>query len=219
MMPSCDISIKICGLTTQDAVQTVIRSGADYAGFVYYPASPRHIEPAQAASLRKLLPDSIPAVSVLVDPTDALLAQVASAMQPDFFQLHGKENPLRLAQIRATYPKIRIIKALSIRTGDDVAQAQHYNDVCDMLLFDAKAPKLPGMLPGGNGLSFDWALLKNREFTKPWFLSGGLHSENIAQALSETGAKMIDISSGVESAPGVKDPALIEAFIHKVRSI
>jgi phosphoribosylanthranilate isomerase len=221
MMPpaASHIAIKICGLTTSDAVQSIIAAKADYAGFVYFPASPRHIALDKAVILKTLLPASIKAVSVLVDPDDALLAQVMQVLAPDFLQLHGKETPERVKTIRATFPQAKLIKAVQVRSSDDIAHAMAFTAHIDGLLFDAKPPELPGMLPGGNGLSFDWALLKNREFPLPWFLSGGLNGENIADALSQSGAQMIDISSGVESAPGVKDPALIEAFIHKVRSI
>jgi phosphoribosylanthranilate isomerase len=214
-----NISIKICGLTDEVSLKAVIEAKADYAGFVYFPASPRHITFENAASLKAQLPSSIKSVSVLVDPDDALLAQVFSVFKPDYVQLHGKESPARLLEIRKAHPTAKLIKALKIRTSDDVAQAASFKDSADMLLFDAKAPELPGMLPGGNGLSFDWALLKNREFPLPWMLSGGLNIENVADAVRGSGARMLDISSGVERAPGVKDPALIKAFIDKARSI
>jgi phosphoribosylanthranilate isomerase len=213
------ISIKICGLTDELSVKAVADAKADYAGFVYFPASPRHITLEKAAKLKALLPSAIKSVSVLVDPDNALLSQVFSMLKPDYIQLHGKEAPARLLEIRTAFPAAKIIKALRIRTSDDVAQASSFKDSADMLLFDAKAPELPGMLPGGNGLSFDWALLKNREFPLPWMLSGGLNGENVAEAMRGSGARMLDISSGVESAPGVKDPALIKAFIDKARSI
>jgi phosphoribosylanthranilate isomerase len=213
------VSIKICGLTDEVSVKAVIDVRADYAGFVYFPASPRHITLEKAAELKSLLPASIKSVSVLVDPDDALLAQVFSVLKPDYVQLHGKESPARLQDIRNAHPAAKIIKALKIRTSDDVAQAASFKAVADMLLFDAKAPELPGMLPGGNGLSFDWALLKNREFPLPWMLSGGLNIENVADAVRQSGAHMVDISSGVERAPGVKDPALIKAFTDKARGI
>jgi len=212
-------SIKICGLKDANAVQATIAAGADYAGFVYFPASPRHVELSYARELKSLLPDSIKSVSVLVDPDDALLEQVQSVLQPDYVQLHGKETPLRVAAIKQVFPKLKIIKAISLRSSDDVAGAMAFLPYTEMLMFDAKPPELAGMLPGGNGLSFDWALLRNREFPLPWFLSGGLNAENAAEAIRLTGAKMVDVSSGVESAPGVKDPALIEAFAKAARSV
>lgn len=210
-------AIKICGLADETAVQAVIAANADYAGFVYFPASPRHVTFARAAELAKILPATIKTVSVLVNPDDALLSEMQSAFKAHYVQLHGKETPERLRDIKNQFPGIKIIKALSVRSGDDIAQAMRYSDVADMLMFDAKPPELPGILPGGNGLSFDWALLKGRSFPLPWFLSGGLNPENVAGAIVQTGTRMVDVSSGVESAPGVKDPALIDAFVKAVR--
>lgn len=213
------VSIKICGLTDEAAVRAVAAGKVEYAGFVHFPASPRHIQPADAARLRALLPAATQVVSVLVDPGEGLLSDVCNDLKPHFLQLHGKETPERLREIRAAYPSVKLIKALKIRSSDDVAGAYAYRDVADALLFDARAPDLPGILPGGNGLSFDWALLKGRDFSLPWLLSGGLNSDNVAQAVRISGAPAVDISSGIESAPGVKDPALIVAFIKTVRSI
>lgn len=209
--------IKICGLNSEDAVNAVIAAKADYAGFVHFPASPRHVTIARAAELKKLLPDSIYPVGVLVDPDDALLKEVQSVLRPAYVQLHGKETPQRVSAIKQAFPAMKIIKAVSIRSGDDVAQAMRFVDV-DMLMFDAKPPEMAGILPGGNGLAFDWALLKGREFPKPWFLSGGLNPGNIAEAIRSTGAKMVDVSSGVERAPGVKDAGLIEVFVKAART-
>lgn len=209
------IKVKICGLTSEDAVKAVIDAKADYAGFVYYPKSPRHLSIARAAQLAKLLPSSIQAVSVTVDPDDALLKEITSMLKPAALQLHGKETPERVAEIKAAYPAIKIIKALSVETGDDVAKANAYV-AADILLFDARMPK--GGLPGGNGLSFDWALLRNRDFGKPWFLSGGLTPDNVAEAIAMSGAKIVDVSSGVESAPGVKDSGLIDSFVRATRA-
>jgi phosphoribosylanthranilate isomerase len=212
------VAVKICGLKDQNGVDAVISAQANYAGFVYYPSSPRHIECADARLLAKQLPQTIQVVSVLVDPSDALLAQVQSQLQPDYVQLHGMETPQRITQIKTVYPHIKIIKAIRVRNGDDVASAMHFTSLADMLLFDAKAPELPSNLPGGNGLSFDWELLKNREFPLPWMLSGGLNCENVVPAIHQTNAKMIDVSSGVESAPGVKDFGLIDIFVKAARS-
>jgi len=212
------VAIKICGLTDIQAVRAVTDARADYVGFVYFAGSPRHIELSRAAELKALLPATIRSVSVLVDPDDGLLEQVQSQLAPDYVQLHGKETPQRLHAIRQRFPAIKIIKALRIRTADDVAQAMHFTPHADMLLFDAKPPELPGMLPGGNGLAFDWALLRNREFALPWFLSGGLQPDNAAEAIRRTGAAIVDVSSGVERAPGVKDAALIHDFVKAARS-
>ena len=205
------VSVKICGLNNPQSVQAVIDAKADYAGFVYYPASPRHITLSQAATLKALLPANIQSVSVLVDPDDGLLNEVADVVRPSFMQLHGKESSERVKAIRERFTAIKIIKAISIRTKEDIQAANEYMDCADMLMFDAKAPD-GAKLPGGNGSSFDWNLLKERHFALPWMLSGGLTTENVAQAVKQTGALIVDVSSGVEQKAGVKDAALIEAF-------
>jgi phosphoribosylanthranilate isomerase len=236
------VKIKICGLTDEAAVRAVAAAKADYAGFVYFPKSPRHITPTRAAELKSLLPSSIHAVSVLVDPDDALLADIMSALKPYALQLHGKESPERVAAIKKRYPGIKIIKAIPVQTGDDITRAHSY-EAADMLLFDSSPPPVGGRLggghdtkglannaplltsplrgeeylPGGTGRSFDWILLKNRDFGKPWFLSGGLNAENVQEAIHASGARMVDVSSGVESAPGKKAATRIEAFIHAAR--
>jgi phosphoribosylanthranilate isomerase len=212
------VFIKICGLTDETAVQAVIAAKAEYAGFVYFPASPRHVALARAAELKALLPDGVRSVSVVVNPDDALLAEVQGVLKPDFVQLHGKETRERVLDIRKKFPQMKIIKAISVRSADDVAAHMHYSDSVDMLMFDAKPLEMPHMLPGGNGLTFDWALLQGRSFPLPWFLSGGLNPENVAEAMRLTGAQMVDVSSGVERAPGVKDAALIEQFVKAVRA-
>ena len=209
-------AIKICGLKDAASIQVAVDAGADYVGFVFFPASPRHVSLVEAAALKAQLPAHVKSVSVLVDADDTLLADVAALLKPDFVQLHGAETPARVRQVRELLPQTRIIKALRVRCSDDVAHGAAFCDVADMLLFDAKAPE--GMLPGGNGLSFDWALLRGRDFMLPWGLSGGLNVGTIVQALAETGAKMVDVSSGVESAPGVKDAALIQDFVKAVRA-
>jgi phosphoribosylanthranilate isomerase/very-short-patch-repair endonuclease len=362
--------VKICGLTDEAAVQAVAAAKADYAGFVYFPASPRHLTLEKAASLKALLPASISSVSVLVNPDDALLKQVSEILKPNAIQLHGKETPERVREIKKQFPALKIIKAISVGTGDDIASANRYVDAVDMLMFDAKilslspwervatphlvrgcrvraneyeySPKklienardlrkngtdaealiwyflrnrqiagykfrrqypiepyiadfacleskliieldgsqhnedaaikkdaartayleskgfkvirfwnndifqntesvldaiwnalqqgsphpnpLPegegiNYLPGGNGLAFDWILLKHREFAKPWFLSGGLNADNVRDAIAASGAAMVDVSSGVETAPGKKDAGLITEFVKAVRTI
>lgn len=211
------IPVKICGLTDETSIHAVNAAKADFAGFVYFAASPRHIPLLKAAALKSLLAPRIQAVSVLVDPTDTLLDEVNATLSPSFIQLHGKESPERIAAIKNRFAHIKIIKALPVRNSDDVARAMHFQSVADMFLFDAKVPE-SSSLPGGNGLSFDWALLKGREFPLPWLLSGGLNEANVAEAIRISGARMVDVSSGVESAPGVKDPTLIEAFIKAART-
>lgn len=208
--------IKICGLNDESAVRAVIKAGADYAGFVHYPKSPRHLLVEKAAQLKSLLPESIKSVMVLVNPNDELLAEIASEMQPDFFQLHGEESPKRLIEIRKKFPQIKIIKAISVRDSADIKIAENYYDVCDFLLFDAK-PTSGKMMHGGNGIAFDWNILAGYASNKNWFLSGGLNSGNVAQAIKISAAKMIDVSSGVERSAGVKDAGMIEEFVKAVR--
>lgn len=205
------VKVKICGLNDEAAVRAAVSAGADFAGFVFYPDSPRHVPLTRAAELKALLPASVKSVSVLVDPDDALLAEVQSTLVPDYVQLHGKESQQRLREIRKKIPDMKIIKAISVKSGDDIASAGTFFDVADMLMFDAKPPA--NMLPGGNALSFDWALLSGRSFKLPWFLSGGLNPENVVDAIRISGATMVDVSSGVERERGVKDAGLIEAFV------
>ena len=211
-------SVKICGLNSPQAVHAVVYAKADYAGFVYFPKSPRHIELQKAAALKALLPTTIQCVCVLVAPDNGLLADVAKILNPAYVQLHGDETPQRVREIKNAFPHIKIIKAIKVQSGDDITKAGHYYDCADMLMFDAKPPEMCA-LPGGNGLSFDWALLRRRVFPLPWMLSGGLNADNVGHAIQQTGATIVDVSSGVESAPGVKDATLIEAFIKETRSV
>lgn len=213
------VQFKICGLKDGDAVRVAMEAGADLLGFVYYPASPRHVELAQARQMAGLLPQRVGTVCVLVDPDDVLLARVEQEFAPHYLQLHGKETPARVAAIRAAYPNVKIIKAFRIRSSDDIAAAHAYGQVAELFLFDARAPEAAGMLPGGNGLAFDWELLKGREFARPWLLSGGLNPENVAEAVRVTGARFVDVSSGVEHGPGVKDASLIQAFASAVKAL
>jgi phosphoribosylanthranilate isomerase len=213
------VEIKICGVKDEDSTRAAAQAGADYVGFVHYAASPRHTSDWQhMAKLASLLPSRVSSVAVMVDPSDEMIREVAARVHPAFLQLHGKETPERIAAIRRLAPGIRIIRSIAVRSGDDIAKAAAFYGSADLLLFDAKPPELPGMLPGGNGLSFDWALLANREFPMPWMLSGGLNIDNVGDAIRQSGARAVDVSSSVESSPGVKDPALIDAFITAVRS-
>ena len=208
--------VKICGLSTAEQVQAAVTAGADWVGFVHFPPSPRHVSLEQAAALKRLLPPHIQSVIVVVDAEDMCLQEIIHTVAPDYIQLHGHESVQRVAAIRRCFPVQRFIKALAIRNGDDVARANAYIPHIDMLLFDAKPPE-NASLPGGNGLVFDWALLKNRNFPLPWLLSGGLDSNNVSGAICITGAAGVDVSSGVESAAGVKDAGKIHAFIQAAR--
>lgn len=208
------VKIKICGVTTPDAVEAAVEAGAFFIGFVFFEKSPRHLSPEQANELAALIPPGIKKVAVMVDPTDKDLKDTLSVFRPDYIQLHGNETPERVRDIRASF-SIPIIKAFKVRSSDDVSEWGKYSKVADMVLFDARAPE--SSLPGGNGLSFDWNLIKNRRITSPWLLSGGLNATNIAEAIAVSGAKMVDVSSSIESAPGIKDPEMIREFIEAVK--
>ena len=212
------IHSKICGINTAEALHAAVESGAHYAGFVFYPPSPRYIPPEQTAVLVKPLTGTVKTVAVLVDPTDEELKTLLASFVPDYLQLHGKETLSRVAEIKERY-SLPIIKALPVRTGDDIAAAIAYNAIADMLLFDAKPPAAAGNLPGGNGLVFDWMLLKDRAFALPWFLSGGLSAENVAEAVRISGATLVDVSSSLERAPGEKDPSLIRGFNRTIHAL
>jgi phosphoribosylanthranilate isomerase len=211
------IAIKICGLSDEASVRAVIKAEADYAGFVHYPKSPRHVSVVKADELKSLLPDNIKSVMVVVNPDDKLLSEIAEVMQPDCLQLHGDESPERIAEIRKKFPALGIIKAISVRNADDIKIAEKFYGVADFLMFDAK-PTSSDMMHGGNGIAFDWNIMAEKQIKSPWFLSGGLNPDNVAQAIKISGAKMVDVSSGVERAPGVKDADLIENFVKVVRA-
>lgn len=207
------VQVKICGLTTPEGVRAA--AGADFAGFVFYPPSPRNLRADDAERLASLLPRDVRRVAVMVDPDDALLRAVLARLRPDFVQLHGGEAPDRVAAIRAGFG-VKVIKAVPVRDATDVAAARGFEDIADRLMFDAKPPTSGG-LPGGNALTFDWSLLTGCAWRRPWFLSGGLDAANVAAAIAQTGAPAVDVSSGVEAKPGVKDPARIAAFIAAAR--
>lgn len=210
------IGIKICGIKTKEGLQACVAQAVDYVGFVHYKASPRHIEAKDAAQLAVLLSDQQQSVTLFVDPKEAEIASYLEDFTPDMIQLHGHESPEMVATIKERFG-LPIIKAVNICEGDDIARAQPYVNVADILLFDSKAPK--NGLPGGNGLMFDWKLLEGRQFDFRWMLSGGLNADNVAQAIDITAAPMVDVSSSVEQIAGIKDPTLIESFVTKVRSL
>ncbi|KHK91029.1 phosphoribosylanthranilate isomerase [Novosphingobium malaysiense] len=207
-------AIKICGISTPMALEAAIRARADHAGFVFFPKSPRHVSPAQAAELAERAKGRIARVGLFVDADDATLAEAVEAADLDVLQLHGKETPERAAQLRARFGR-KVWKALPVASADDVERARAYAGAIDMLLFDAKTPT--GALPGGMGLSFDWGLVAGWKGATAWGLAGGLTPDNVAEALAITQAPLVDTSSGVESAPGVKDEDRIAAFCAAVR--
>lgn len=203
--------VKICGLTTPQTLDVALDGGAAFVGAVIFPRSPRHIEPAAAATLFARARGRASVVAVVVDPDDALLSEIAATLKPDLIQLHGSETPARAEQVRVL-TSAGIIKALPIRTHEDFAPAVAWEPFVDHLMFDAK-PVEGSVLPGGVGARFDWSLLADRAFRQPWFLAGGLEPDNVAEAIRISGAPLVDVSSGVESAPGVKDASRIAAFL------
>jgi phosphoribosylanthranilate isomerase len=208
------MDIKICGLRTEEALAAALAGGASHVGFIFFPKSPRNIEPAEAGRLRRLADGKAKAVAVTVDADDAALDGIVNAVAPDVLQLHGFESPARVTELKARYG-LPVMKALSIRERSDLDQVADYAGIADRLLFDAKPPK-GAELPGGNGMAFDWRLLSGVDPAIPYMLSGGLNASNIAEALAIARPSGIDISSGIESAPGVKDIGLIEAFFRAV---
>ncbi len=211
------IAVKICGLKNEEGLSAAVEAGADYVGFVFFPRSPRFIEAKAAAPLIASIPHSVTPVGLFVDPTDAELEQVLKAAPLlRVAQLHGTETPARVAEIAKTF-SIKTMKALGVSASEDIAAAQNYVGVADWLLFDAKPPK-DATRPGGNALTFDWTLMRSYLSNTPWLLAGGLEAGNVAQAIAASGATAVDVSSGVEDAPGVKSPAKIRSFIQAARS-
>lgn len=205
------IKVKICGLTTVEQVQFAADAGANYMGFVFFAKSPRNLEISQARDLTVEVPMGIAKVALTVNADDAMLDEIVNTLPLDMLQLHGSESVERVAEIRARYG-LPVMKAIGVADADDLAAIDAYADVVDQLLIDAKPPKNAD-LPGGNGLSFDWRLIANRRWAKPWMLAGGLSPENVAKAVMLTGAAQVDVSSGVESAPGIKDKDMVARFI------
>ncbi len=209
------VEVKICGLRDEEAVAAAVEGGADYLGVVFFPPSPRNIEPAAAAEILDGVPEGIVKVGLFVDPDDAFLYGVLQHVRLDLLQFHGKESPERLARVRLE-TGLPVMKACPVADLEDLDKARAYEAVADRLLFDAKPPK-GATRPGGNALAFDWTLLKGATFSLPWMLAGGLDVSNIQQAVAMSGAQTVDVSSGVESAPGIKDPKLIKDFLKAVK--
>jgi phosphoribosylanthranilate isomerase len=206
-----DIRVKICGLRTQADVAAVAAAGAAYMGLVFFAKSPRNLTVAQARDLALAAPPGLAKVALVVNATDTELDAIVEAMPLDMLQLHGHESPDRVAEVRARYG-LPVMKAIGVADEGDLAPLLDYSLVADQILIDAKPPKNHD-LPGGNGLTFDWRLVAQRRWLRPWMLAGGLTSENVAEAIRLTNARQIDLSSGVESSPGVKDHAMIRAFM------
>ena len=210
--------VKICGITTPDALDAALGGGARFIGLVFHDNSPRNLNQNRPAAeaLAARARGRAEIVAVTVNASDEQLYRLCVNVAPDWIQLHGAESPRRAAEARKFAQK-GIIKALGIAASDDLLGAAAYDDAADMLLFDAKPPAGADS-PGGNALAFDWAILKGRRFSRPWLLSGGLTCENVAEAAAVSGAGLVDVSSGVESAPGLKDPERIAAFLKAARA-
>lgn len=210
------MDIKICGLSTPETVTAALTGGATHVGFIFFPKSPRNVSPDQAGALRAAAHGRAQVVAVTVDADDAALDAIVSSVRPDVLQLHGAETPERVSAVKARY-RLPVMKAQSISTTDDLSRARSFAAVADRLLFDAKPPK-GAELPGGNGITFDWSLLAALDGSLPYMLSGGLNASNVGDALARVDPSGLDISSGVERAPGIKDVSLIEAFFAAIRS-
>ena len=210
------VQVKICGLKTVEAVEAAILYGADFIGFVHFPKSPRHVSLAEAGKLADLARGRVKTVLLLVNPGHALIDEATRIVAPDFIQLHGSESldDVRAIRLRANLP---VIKAVAVETGQDVEAAAPYAEAAELLLFDAKPPK-DAPLPGGNGIPFDWSVLSGFNSDKDYMLSGGLDPQTVARAVRMTGAAIVDVSSGVESAPGIKDLEKIRQFIEQAKT-
>lgn len=205
-----DIKVKICGLRDQAGLDAALTAGAGYVGFVFFGKSPRNVTVPQARDLALCVPIGVAKVALVVDADNDLLDQIVAAVPLDMLQLHGHETPERVAEIRTRYG-LPVMKAVGVADAGDLAALDTYAAVADQLLVDAKPPKSAD-LPGGNGLAFDWRLIAGRYWTVPWMLAGGLTPHNVAEAIKLTGARQVDVSSGVENAPGIKDAGKIAAF-------
>jgi phosphoribosylanthranilate isomerase len=208
-------TVKICGLSTASTLDAALAAGADMVGFVFFPKSPRHIDWATARALGRQAEGRAKIVALSVDADDDTLKRIVEALSPDLMQLHGSETPARVREISKLFAR-PTMKAIGVATRADLAAAAAYEGVADTLLIDAKPPK-DAVLPGGNGRPFDWSLTRDFHAPVPWLLSGGLEPDNVAAAVALSGARGVDVSSGVESAPGVKDPAKIRAFVAAAR--
>lgn len=208
--------VKICGLKTPDALDAALEAGADLVGFVFFPPSPRHVDDEAARALGERVGARAGKVALTVDADDALLERIVGALKPDMLQLHGKESPERVWALKARYG-LPVMKAIPVETAGDLSAVAHYRAAADRLLFDARAPRA-ATRPGGLGKTFDWILLQGLDPGLPYMLSGGLDAGNVAEALRITRAPGVDVSSGVEHAPGEKDPGKIRAFVRAARA-
>ena len=204
------VMVKICGINSAAAADAVLRAGAEFGGLNFFAKSPRALTLEAGAALAGRMRGRLKLAAVVVDADDSELGRIAETVKPDFFQLHGRESAARAAEIRSRF-SIPLIKALALAEPGDLASAAAYDDVAEMFLFDTPPPA-DATRPGGHGAAFDWTMLSGKELRRPWFLAGGLHPDNVARAIAVSGASMVDVSSGVESAPGVKSESLIADF-------
>ena len=209
--------MKFCGLRTPADVSAAVEAGAAYVGCVFFPPSPRYLAPEDAAPIAAQVPEGIAKVALVVNADDDLLDQITETVPIDMLQLHGKETPERVTEIKQRYG-LPVMKAVGVAGPEDLENLDTYLRVADQVLVDAKPPK-DATLPGGNGLAFDWRLIAGRRWPVPWMLAGGLTDANVAEAMRLTGARQVDVSSGIESAPGVKDAALMQSFSAAVRTV
>ena len=210
-----DVQVKICGLRTLADLEAVASAGAAYYGLNFFPKSPRYVTLDQARLLTLATPPGLAKVALTVDADDATLDAIVEAMPLDMLQLHGHETPDRVARVRVRYG-LPVMKVVGVADEGDLATLYDHSTIADQLMIDAKPPK-GAVLPGGNGVTFDWRLIAGRRWLRPWMLAGGLTAQNVAEAVRLTGARQIDLASGVESAPGVKDPAMIRAFMAAIQ--
>lgn len=209
------LDVKICGLKTEEAIEAALAGGASHCGFIFFAKSPRHVEIPLASRLRTAIGNRAAVVAVTVDADDAYLDEIVSVIQPDFLQLHGAETPERVAEVKTRYG-LPAWKAFAVRDADDLVKIEPYRDIADGFLFDAK-PKQGSGVPGGHGVAFDWQLLETLDPDIEYMLSGGINAANVADALARTTPTGLDLSSGVEKAPGEKDPTLIAAFFEALK--
>lgn len=211
-----EVQVKICGLTSPQGVAGAVEAGARYLGFNFFPPSPRSLTPTAARALAFEVPEGVAKVGLVVDASDDLLDEITSVVPLEMLQLHGHETVARVAEVKARYG-LPVIKVVGIADAADLAALEPFEALADQILVDAKPPK-DAVLPGGNGLRFDWRLIAGRTWVRPWLLAGGLTPDNVAEAIRLTGARQVDVASGVESAPGVKDAALMAAFVAAARA-
>lgn len=213
------VAVKICGINAPEAMAAAIAGGAAYVGLIFYPPSPRFLKTAEASALAALVPTHVRRVGVFVDEPDEVIARVLEAVPLEILQFHGTEPPERVSAARARFG-LPVMKAVPVAGPADLARAKAQESAADLLLFDAKPPaEMTDALPGGNALTFDWKIIAGARWSRPWMLSGGLEAGNLAQAVAASRAGMVDVSSGVESAPGRKDPARIEAFLAAAKAL